>query len=86
MNREKDIQIEIAVQSFKAKKSIDKFSKKDGFYYAYKSKPIWGTDGKLPNSAYKFIRVKIRDKEVEVPQKSLENLFQPNYYRESKRF
>lgn len=86
MDREEDIQIEIAVQSFNAKKSISKFSIKDGFYYAYKSKPIWGTDGNLPNSAYKFIKVKIKGKEFEVPQESLENLFQPTIIEKANDF
>ena len=71
------IAIEIAVQPFNSNKNISKFSKKDGFYYAYKNKPIWGTDGGLPNTSYKFVKIKIRSKEVEVPQNELENLFQP---------
>lgn len=77
MNTDEKIQIEIGIQSFNAARSIDKFSKKDGFYYAYKNKTIWGTDGNLPNSSYKFIKVKISGIETEVPKESLENLFQP---------
>ena len=71
------IEVEIAIQPFNSTKNSTKFSKKDGFYYAYKNKPIWGTDGGLPNTSYKFVKVKIKDEEVEVPQESLENLFQP---------
>lgn len=76
-NDDKKIEVEIAIQSFNSTKNINKFSLKDGFYYAYKKKPMWGTDGGLPNTSYKFVKVKIRGKDVEVPQESLENLFQP---------
>lgn len=76
-NDDEKIEVEIAIQSFNSAKNINKFSLKDGFYYAYKKKPMWGTDGGLPNTSYKFVKVKIRGKDVEVPQESLENLFQP---------
>lgn len=76
-NDKEKIEVEISTQSFNSTKNISKFSKKEGFYFAYKSKPIWGTDGGLPNSSYKFIKLKIKGKETEVPQESLDNLFQP---------
>lgn len=42
-------------------------------------KPIWGTDGNLPTVAYHQIRIKIGNKQVEVPDKELANLFEPNF-------
>lgn len=80
------IEVEIAIQTFNSTKNSTKFSKKDGFYYAYKNKPIWGTDGGLPNSSYKFIKVKIKGKDLEVPQELLENLFQPTIIEQANDF
>ena len=85
-NDKEEIEVEIAVQPFNSRNNIDNFSKKDGFYYAYKNKPVWGTDGGLPNSSYKFIKVKIKGKDLEVPQESLENLFQPTIIEQANDF
>jgi len=71
------IKIEIAIQSFNSQKNINYFSSKDGYYYAYKNKTVWGTDGNLPDRSYKFVKVKIKGKHAQVPQSLLENLFQP---------
>ena len=85
-NDKEKIEVEIAIQSFNSTKNISKFNKKDGFYFAYKNKPIWGTDGGLPNSSYKFVKLKVKGKETEVPQESLENLFQPTIIEKANDF
>mgnify|MGYP003577167419 FL=1 len=85
-NDKEKIEVEIAIQSFNSTKNISKFSKKDGFCYAYKNKPMWGTDGGLPNSSYKFVKLKIKGKVTEVPQESLENLFQPTIIEKANHF
>ncbi|UUV21517.1 hypothetical protein [Paenimyroides aestuarii] len=80
------IEVEITIQSFNSIKQINKFKIKDGFYYAYKEKQIWGTDGGLPNSCYKSVKYKKGNQKAEVPQSELENLFQPTIIANSSDF
>jgi len=40
----------------------------------------------LPNSSYKFVKLKVKGKETEVPQESLENLFQPTTIEKANHF
>ena len=44
----------------------------------YKGKPIWGTDGTIPQTYYQSITIQIGDKKIQIPDKEIENLFNPN--------
>ncbi len=44
----------------------------------YKGQPIWGTDGTIPQTYYQSITVQIGDKKVQIPNREIENLFNPN--------
>ncbi|MFZ4929690.1 hypothetical protein [Chryseobacterium sp. Mn2064] len=44
----------------------------------YKGNPIWGTDGTIPQTYYQSITVQIGDKKIQIPNKEIENLFNPN--------
>lgn len=76
-NKKENIRVEITLEDFDAQKNIHKFHQKEGFYDTYNKKEIWGTDGTLPNKHYKYIKINAADKTIEIPQKELENLFQP---------
>lgn len=76
-NKEENIHVEISVETFDAKKNIKKFHQKNGFYNLFNNKKIWGTDGDLPNERYKQIKVIIENNTLEIPEKEIENLFQP---------
>lgn len=80
---EQKIQVEIARVLFDAEKEISSFKRKEGHYESYRNKVMWGTDGNLPNSRYQYIRATINGTRVEVPQKVLENLFEPTLITKS---
>ncbi|MGH1518228.1 hypothetical protein [Chryseobacterium sp. JK1] len=44
----------------------------------YKGKKIWGTDGTIPQTYYQSIAIQIGNKTIQIPNKEIENLFNPN--------
>lgn len=43
-------------------------------------KRFWGTDGDIPKKVYKFIKVTMRNKTIELPLDSFEDLFEPSFF------
>lgn len=43
------------------------------------NKPIWGTDGNVAKVAYSQINIKVGNKQVVLPQKEIENVYEPNF-------
>jgi len=44
------------------------------------NKQYWGTDGGMPTREYGSIEVRIGSRKIRLPQKALENLYEPNLY------
>ncbi|MEN2402894.1 hypothetical protein GKZ90_0024115 [Flavobacterium sp. MC2016-06] len=43
-------------------------------------KRFWGTDGEIPKNCYKYIKVLIGNKTIEIPKNSIEDLFEPTLF------
>lgn len=76
-----DIHIDIATDDFdyeSNKKYFTKVDKEDLTITKYKGREMWGTDETIPQSYYQYIAVKIGNQEIEIPEKDIADLFNPN--------
>lgn len=74
-----NIKVEIAAEKFNYKDHKKDFSSTNSGNQQqedlYKGQQVWGTDGNIPNTHYKFITVWIGNRMIQIPQKDIENLF-----------
>jgi len=76
-----NIDIDIETDDFdydSNKKYFSETAKEDFIIKKYKDREMWGTDGTIPQSYYQSITVKIGRQEIEIPEKDIEDLFNPN--------
>ena len=77
----KDIRVTLTSQKFdKGKHSFVYYKEPHHSIKKIDGKPFWGTDGEMPREEYKSIEVKIRGKQVFIPQIAYSDLYQPNLY------
>ena len=77
----KDIRVTLTSQKFdKSKHSFVYYKEPHHSIEKIDGKPFWGTDGNMPKEAYKSIEVKIRGKQVSIPQSAYSDLYEPNLY------
>ena len=77
----KDIQVALSTEKFDKSKHSFKYNKEyPDAIEKIDGKPFWGTDGNMPKREYKSIEVKIRGKQVFIPQSAYSDLYQPNLY------
>ena len=77
----KEIQVTLATEKFDKDKHSFKYHKEyRDVIEKIDGKPFWGTDGNMPKKEYKNIEVKIRGKQVSIPQSAYSDLYQPNLY------
>ena len=77
----KEIQVTLATEKFDKDKHSFKYHKEyRDVIEKIDGKPFWGTDGNMPKKEYKSIEVKIRGKQVSIPQSAYSDLYQPNLY------
>lgn len=77
----KDIRVTLTSQKFDKSKHSFKYNKEyPDAIEKIDGKPFWGTDGEMPREEYKSIEVKIRGKQVFIPQSAYSDLYQPNLY------
>ena len=77
----KDISVTLTSQKFDKSKHSFKYNKEDpDAIEKIDGKTFFGTDGNMPKEAYKSIEVKIRGKQVSIPQSAYSDLYQPNLY------
>lgn len=77
----KNIEIKIKTENFdydKNKHHIKTFQYPNNAVSKYKGQEIWGTDGTIPRTHYQSISIKMNGKLIEIPEKEIENLFNPN--------
>lgn len=78
----KNIRVDIESEPFNYKENKRYFSTTDYNGHKvedkFKGQHIWGTDGTVPQTHYKFISVKINGKTLQIPPKEIENLFNIN--------
>ncbi len=79
----KNIQVEIKSGPFDYKENKKYFSVTDyngqKMEDHFKGQQIWGTDGTIPRTHYKYISVKTSKKILQIPTKEIENLFNVNH-------
>lgn len=80
--RSKDIMVEMRSDTFDYEKNKNYFSStKYEDYVAvdkFKGQKLWGTDGGIPTSHYTSIKVTIKGRSIQIPEKEIENLFNVN--------
>ena len=77
----KEIQVVLSTEKFDKSKHSFKYHKEyRDVIEKIDGKPFWGTDGNMPKREYKSIEVKIRGKQVSIPQSAYSDLYQPNLY------
>ena len=77
----KEIQVVLSTEKFDKSKHSFKYHKEyRDIIEKIDGKPFWGTDGNIPKKEYKSIEVKIRGKQVFIPQSAYSDLYQPNLY------
>ncbi len=77
----KEIQVTLATEKFDKSKHSFKYHKEyRDVIEKIDGKLFWGTDGNMPKKEYKSIEVKIRGKQVSIPQTAYSDLYQPNLY------
>ena len=77
----KEIQVVLSTEKFDKSKHSFKYHKEyRDVIEKIDGKPFWGTDGEIPREEYKSIEVKIRGKQVFIPQSAYSDLYQPNLY------
>jgi len=75
------IQINIKTDKFDYESNKKYFTEtvgKDFTIRKYKGREMWGTDGTIPQSYYQSITINIGNQEIEIPEKDIEDLFNPN--------
>ena len=77
----KDIQVVLSSEKFHKSKHSFKYNKEyPDAIEKIDGKTFFGTDGNMPKEAYKSIEVKIRGKQVSIPQSAYSDLYEPNLY------
>ena len=77
----KDIQVALSTEKFDKSKHSFKYHKEyRDVIEKIDGKLFWGTDGNIPKEAYKSIEIKIRGKQVSIPQSAYSDLYEPNLY------
>ena len=79
----KEIQVVLSTEKFDKSKHSFKYHKEyRDIIEEIDGKPFWGTDGNMPKRAYKSIEVKIRGKQVSIPQSAYNDLYESYLYTE----
>ena len=77
----KEIQVVLSTEKFDKSKHSFKYHKEyRDIIEKIDGKLFWGTDGNMPKREYKSIEVKIRGKQVFIPQSAYSDSYQPNLY------
>ena len=77
----KEIQVVLSTEKFDKSKHSFKYHKEyRDIIEKIDGKPFWGTDSEMPKREYKSIEVKIRGKQVSIPQSAYSDLYEPNLY------
>jgi len=75
------IKVEIATTPFiKANHKLKFVHKDSNIVEKIDGRQVFGTDGGIPKTQYKFITFEINKTPVEIPQSALQNLYEPNLY------
>ena len=79
----KEIQVTLATEKFDKDKHSFKYHKEyRDVIEKIDGKPFWGTDGNMPKRQYKSIEVKIRGKQLSIPQSAYNDLYESYLYTE----
>ena len=79
----KEIQVTLSTEKFDKSKHSFKYHKEyRDIIEKIDGKPFWGTDGNMPKREYKSIEVKIRGKQVSIPQSAYNDLYESYLYTE----
>nr|WP_315005963.1 hypothetical protein [uncultured Capnocytophaga sp.] len=79
----KEIQVVLSTEKFDKSKHSFKYHKEyRDVIEKIDGKPFWGTDGNMPKREYKSIEVKIRGKQVSIPQSAYNDLYESYLYTE----
>ena len=79
----KEIQVVLSTEKFdKSKQSIKYRKEYRDIIEKIDGKLFWGTDGNMPKREYKSIEVKIRGKQVSIPQSAYNDLYESYLYTE----
>ena len=79
----KEIQVVLSTEKFDKSKHSFKYHKEyRDIIEKIDGKPFWGTDGNMPKREYKSIEVKIRGKQVSIPQSAYNDLYESYLYTE----
>ena len=79
----KEIQVVLSTEKFDKNKHSFKYHKEyRDIIEKIDGEPFWGTDGNMPKREYKSIEVKIRGKQVSIPQSAYNDLYESYLYTE----
>ena len=79
----KEIQVALSTEKFDKNKHSFKYHKEyRDIIEKIDGEPFWGTDGNMPKREYKSIEVKIREKQVSIPQSAYNDLYESYLYTE----
>ena len=79
----KEIQVTLSTEKFDKSKHSFKYHKEyRDIIEKIDGKPFWGTDANMPKREYKSIEVKIRGKQVSIPQSAYNDLYESYLYTE----
>jgi len=79
----KEIQVVLSTEKFDKSKHSFKYHKEyRDVIEKIDGKLFWGTDGNMPKREYKSIEVKIRGKQVSIPQSAYNDLYESYLYTE----
>ena len=79
----KEIQVALSTEKFDKNKHSFKYHKEyRDVIEKIDGKLFWGTDGNMPKREYKSIEVKIRGKQVSIPQSAYNDLYESYLYTE----
>ena len=79
----KEIQVTLSTEKFDKNKHSFKYHKEyRDIIEKIDGEPFWGTDGNMPKREYKSIEVKIRGKQVSIPQSAYNDLYESYLYTE----
>ena len=79
----KEIQVALSTEKFDKNKHSFKYHKEyRDIIEKIDGKLFWGTDGNMPKREYKSIEVKIRGKQVSIPQSAYNDLYESYLYTE----
>ena len=79
----KEIQVTLSTEKFDKNKHSFKYHKEyRDIVEKIDGEPFWGTDGNMPKREYKSIEVKIRGKQVSIPQSAYNDLYESYLYTE----